>query len=95
MLQDIDLQNLRERIDNIDEELLNLLAKRFDTTQAIGVLKSESGISSKSSDRELKQFKKFEILGKERNLSINLVEGIFRLVIDEVVRNHDSIKQHG
>ncbi|MFV1983637.1 MAG: chorismate mutase [Thiohalomonadales bacterium] len=87
------LDKLRNQIDSIDETMVDLIAKRFDITSAIGVIKCETGINSSSPEREAKQFSKLEILAQERNLPYKLVESIFRLIIDEVVRNHDTLKK--
>ncbi|HWY80041.1 MAG TPA: chorismate mutase [Candidatus Sulfotelmatobacter sp.] len=38
------LENLRKEIDILDEELLNILAKRMDIVYKVGKLKKEQGI---------------------------------------------------
>lgn len=46
------IHELRERIDEIDEEILELLDERVDTSKEIGEIKREKGISITDTERE-------------------------------------------
>jgi chorismate mutase len=89
----MDLDEIRAKINEVDETIIKLLAKRFELTSEIGFLKAKQGIDSISPEWEALQFKKFEKLTKELELPYTLVEGIFRQILDQVVRDHDSIKR--
>ncbi len=89
----MNLEKIREKIDEVDESIIELLAKRFELTSEIGYLKAKKGIDAISPDRELLQFDKYEKLAKKLELPYPLVERIFRQIIDQVVRDHDSIKR--
>ena len=51
------LQPYRERIDNLDNQIIDLLGKRFDVVREVGILKTEQNIKIEQSNRveEVKQ----------------------------------------
>lgn len=87
-----ELQNLRKQIDAVDEKLVALLAKRFELTEQVGILKRSSSAPAQDRAREAAQFKKLKELAKEANLSTSVVEPIWRAIIDEVIKRHLQIK---
>ncbi len=84
------LQVLRSEIDHIDEEIVQSLAKRFSVTRQIGNLKVREGLPGVDASREAAQKLRFEELALANGISSDLVAAIFRLVIDEVVREHQK-----
>ncbi len=54
------IHELRERIDEIDEETLELLDKRAALAKEIGEIKREKGISITDNDREQEVLKRAE-----------------------------------
>jgi len=89
----MELDKLRTQIDLIDEEIIIQLARRFELTAAIGVIKHDLAMESISPERESKQFTKLKLLADRNKLPYQLVEKIFRNIINEVVQNHESIKK--
>lgn len=89
----MELSEIRKKIDEIDKKIIELLARRFELTSEIGFLKAGRGFEAVSPEREALQFKRFEKLAKELELSSSMVEGIFRQIIDQVVRDHETIKK--
>jgi monofunctional chorismate mutase len=89
----MELNEIRKKIDEIDEKIIELLARRFELTSEIGFLKAGQGIEAVSPEREALQFQRFEKLAKELELSYPMVEGIFRQIIDQVVRDHETINK--
>jgi chorismate mutase len=87
-----ELEVLRSQIDDIDEKIVVLLSERFGLTEQVGVYKKLNNINSVSDDRERYQFKRIEGLANKYNVSPSLAKNILRLVIDEVVKNHNRIK---
>ena len=90
----IDLNELRNTIDDIDEECLLLLSERFKITRKIGEIKAKDKLSSLDIKRENNKFKKIEIIAENTGLSKDLVNSLFRLIMDEVVKNHKLFKEN-
>ena len=89
----MDLEKLRIEIDKVDEDIVRLLKRRFEFTKLVGILKAETGVSSLSPKRESEQFKKFQTLSKELDLPYPMVEKIFQTIRDQVLENHQKIKE--
>lgn len=86
-----DLTTLRTTIDQIDEQIIELLAQRFAATDSVGKLKAHAGLAAVDETREQSQQERYIRLAKEKGVSPTLVLGIFRAVVNEVVANHRSI----
>ena len=89
----MELEELRLEIDKVDEEIIRLLANRFELTKSVGMIKSETGVNSLSPERERAQFKQFQELSDELNLSYPMVEKVFQAIRDQVLENHEKIKE--
>lgn len=87
------LEELRTQIDLLDKELVQTLAKRFAVTHKVGVIKSNNQVASIDPQREAQQFAKMTQLATTNSLSPQLCHNIQRLIIDEVVLEHEAIKQ--
>jgi len=86
------LQQLRASIDNLDAALVHLLAERFKCTQEVGALKATSGMPPADPDREAFQIGRLRALADSSGLDPRFAEKFLALIIDEVIRNHESIK---
>lgn len=89
------LQRLRSSIDNLDAALVHLLAERFKCTQEVGMLKARAGMPPADPAREAYQIERLRALADESGLDPHFAEKFLNLVIDEVIRNHESIKRSG
>ena len=89
---DNDLNDLRESLDNIDNALIFLLAERFRVTQRIGIYKSEHGLPAVDEVREKIQFARIERLARDCRLNPEFAVKMLRLIIDEVIENHEAIR---
>lgn len=87
------LQRLRGSIDNLDAALVHLLAERFKCTQEVGRLKARSGMPPADPAREAYQIERLRTLARDADLDPQFAEKFLNLVIDEVIRNHERIKQ--
>ena len=74
------LQELRNQIDNIDEELLQLLAKRSEISSKIGIIKKENNLAVLQLDRWNSILSNHIEKGKSIGLNENLVKDIFELI---------------
>jgi len=88
-----ELQRLRASIDNLDAALVHLLAERFKCTQEVGRLKARSGMPPADPAREAFQIERLRTLAHDSGLDPQFAEKFLSLVIDEVIRNHQRIKQ--
>ena len=83
---DILLQELRSRIDIIDDELLNLLAKRSEISSRIGVIKKENNLAVLQLDRWnsilSNHIEKGKLLGLKESLVKEIFEAIHKDSID-------------
>lgn len=80
------LQELRNQIDNIDEELLQLLARRSDISSKIGVIKKENNLAVLQLDRWnsilSNHIEKGKLLGLKESLVKEIFEAIHKDSID-------------
>ena len=85
------LSEFRRSIDNIDTELIHMLAERFRITQAVGQYKAESDMPPADPAREQEQIKRLRKLAEEAGLDPEFSEKFLRFVIDEVIHHHERI----
>jgi chorismate mutase len=90
-----ELLQLRESIDQIDDELLELLARRFEITAQVGQLKAAYRLESVDSVRELEKLQRLHSLAVQHGLNTDFVRSLFQHIFDEVVKNHRSCRTGG
>ena len=86
-----ELTAIRASIDNLDAALVHLLAERFRCTEAVGRLKAIAGMPPADPERESFQIARLRDLAVTSGLNPHFAEKILALIIDEVIRNHESI----
>ncbi len=80
------LSELRRQIDEIDEQLLELLAKRMRISKEIGVYKKEHNMPILQSPRYSEILEKRSVMGAELELSTDFVKEILQEIHEESVR---------
>jgi chorismate mutase len=80
------LSELRRQIDNIDEQLLEFLAKRMRISREIGVYKKEHNMPVLQSPRYSEILEKRSIMGEAMELNIDFVREILKEIHEESVR---------
>ncbi|MDY7066391.1 hypothetical protein PsexTeo8_28490 [Pseudomonas extremaustralis] len=88
-----ELGQLRTEIDSLDEELIKILALRFIATSKVGIIKAAKSLEAVDPSREAIQAQRYSILAAQYGVSIELIQKFFRTVIDEVVANHQAIRE--
>jgi chorismate mutase len=83
-----ELLKLRQDIDEIDQELLRILAKRFLVTNQVGRLKAAHGLQSVDPVREREKLEGLVTEAAGLDLDQTFVASLFRMIFDEVVKNH-------
>ena len=88
MATDPRLLALREQIDHLDAELIDLMARRFDVTRSVGELKREIGLPKADPAREARQIDRLRTIANEAGLDEEFSERLLRLIIEEVIRDY-------
>lgn len=86
------LEELRKQIDDVDNELLKLIAKRQDLSEAIGPVKYENQATIFQMKRWFKVLENRKKAGQELKLEDDMVHELFQLLhkysIDTQIKNH-------
>lgn len=85
------LDELRTKIDNIDRELIEVLAQRMAVVEKIGEYKKENNVTSFQVKRWDEIMKNRADLAKKMNLSADYITEIFKIVHEESVRKQTEI----
>jgi chorismate mutase len=92
-MADLELQRLRDSIDNIDAALVHMLAERFKCTQAVGQYKAEHGLPPADPAREAAQIARLRALAKNAKLDPDFAEKFLNFIVTEVIRHHEAIRR--
>lgn len=84
---------LRGKIDDVDRELVLMLAERFALTSQVGRLKADSKLEAVDPAREAQKLDALRLLSQQQGLSPELVAELFKLIMAEAVRNHRRIRE--
>jgi monofunctional chorismate mutase len=87
-----ELLQARARIDEIDNELIKLLADRFSQTLQVGRIKAIQELQSFDPDRETQKIQKLRKMSEEMGINPDLVANLFTQIMQEVVQNHQRLK---
>ena len=82
----------REKIDKIDKDLVEILESRFQLTHQIGLLKADQKLAPSDASRETQKLAKLRLLCEDKSLNPDLVVELFRRIMEEVVRNHENLR---
>lgn len=87
------LDELRKQIDDIDSQLVELLAKRAKVTQQVGEYKSKTGMPIYAPDREAQLIAKRREQAEQRGIPPALVEDLLRRIMrDSYQTQHNAYK---
>lgn len=92
-MTDDPLAHWRDQIDEIDGQMVALLAKRFKITTDVGRWKAQNEVPPVDPDRERRQVERLHTLASETGLSPDFLERFLRIIIDEVVSHHRTIRE--
>jgi chorismate mutase len=77
-----DLKQLRKRIDEIDEQILQALSERIKICKAIGATKKEQKMPIKDADRENEVYKRTREKALQLSLNPEQVEEMYREIVN-------------
>lgn len=86
------LKDFRKSIDNIDAALVYLLAERFKITQKVGLYKKTRALPPADPAREKEQIARLRALAQAADLEPAFAEKFLNFIIQEVIRNHERIR---
>lgn len=88
-----ELLEARDQIDQIDRNLVELLAERFKLTHQVGVFKADQELNALDESREAEKLEELRRLCSDKGLNPELVTELFRRIMEEVVKNHKKLRQ--
>lgn len=88
-----ELEQLRGEVDALDQELIEILVRRFSVTEEIGNVKAKNNLPSEDEQREAKQYKKFKKYADEYGLPREMLKEIFQTVMKFVKLRHSELKE--
>lgn len=87
------LDEIRERIDQLDHDIIALLAERFQLTESVGHYKAQHKLAAQDPSRESQQFKKITELSKQFGLNAEYSVQVYRRIIDIVIMRHQELQK--
>lgn len=76
----VDMIEMRDKIDELDKQLLDVLEKRFEVTNEVGKFKAENKLPVEDKDREQKIIEK---RSSQTSLSQEFVEKLYGMIFAE------------
>ena len=86
-----ELEEYRQQIQLINNDLLHLLKKRLDVVMKIGNLKKRNNIPIRNESVEINQIKELLKNGREIGLETEFVEDVFKQIIAYAVKVQENI----
>lgn len=83
-----ELLEARREIDEVDRNIVLLLAKRFAVTKRVGQLKATNKLAVVDPNREARKLEGIRSLCKQHDLNCEMVADLFVQIMAEAVRNH-------
>ncbi|WP_418969513.1 chorismate mutase [Alloscardovia omnicolens] len=86
-----EIEKLRLHIDEIDDEIVRLLAQRFTTTEKVGRLKAAAGFAPLDAAREERQLARMSALAVECGLDPSIAHAYRDFVVTASKKRHAAI----
>ncbi|MFB6304064.1 MAG: chorismate mutase [Haloferacaceae archaeon] len=80
--EEMDLDELREEIEGIDRELVELIARRTYVADTIAQVKEERGLPTTDEEQERRVMDRAGRNAERFDVDANLVKAVFRLLIE-------------
>lgn len=82
----MELNDLRNKLDKIDNQLIKILAKRMALIPSVAEYKIKNNLPRYQPEREKQVLKKIKNLANKANLNPNLAKNIIKLIIADAHR---------
>jgi len=77
-----ELSKLRQKIDEIDDQIVDALFERAKVCKAIGAAKKKQGKPVRDFSRENELFERIKAKGAELGLNIGQIESVYREIVN-------------
>ena len=77
-----EIQQLRKKVDQVDEQILNALNERAKICRAIGLVKKKKGMQIRDTARENEVYKRVKEKAVEFHLDPLQVEAVYREIVN-------------
>tara|TARA_B110000444_G_scaffold261529_1_gene314713 strand:+ start:362 stop:658 length:297 start_codon:yes stop_codon:yes gene_type:complete len=85
------LESIRRQVDQVDTDLYEILQKRFQLTNLIGELKKEHNSIEMCETRKKQIVNRLRDKALKDGMSINLLESLYNLIINQSVVDQSTI----
>ena len=82
----------RQQLDQLDLQIVDLLAKRFEITKKVGEIKAVHSLEALDAQRETEKLSSLREYSMKFGLNGSLIESLFALIMEEVVTNHRKLR---
>ena len=89
-----ELEKLRIEVDKSNKKIIEEISNRFLITRKIGEIKASQNIVSFDKNREDIVLENVGELARNNNLNENMIKEIFKIIMKEVVLEHNKIKEN-
>ncbi|MEM7098711.1 MAG: chorismate mutase [Pseudomonadota bacterium] len=86
------LEALRQSVDEVDQSIIKLFAKRFSITDQVGRYKAQHGLPPKDTTREYEQLEHIRSLAAEHGVEPEVAGAYLRAMLDAVVARHEALQ---
>ena len=88
------LEKLRIEVDKSNKKIIEEISNRFLITRKIGEIKASQNIVSFDKNREDIVLENVGELARNNNLNENMIKEIFKIIMKEVVLEHNKTKEN-
>lgn len=88
-----ELDELRDKIDRIDKQIIPLFAERFRLTEEIGLYKKEHQMNPEDASREEEIRNKRHLVCEQEGIGTDTVDAIYECVLRQVKKRHAEIRE--
>jgi len=88
------IRKLRAEIDEIDADIIRMLARRFQAVQRIGYLKKKFNLQVEDNERENFLHKRLEELAIQHNLDFSFLDRLWKEILKESYRIQLKSRSH-
>ena len=90
-MTELNLEEIREQIDKCDNDLVNIISKRYDLVSQVIQYKIDKSMEIYQPQREVEVIQKLRNLANQKNINPDLIENIIKLIIEESKRVQKGI----
>ena len=90
-MTELNLEEIRKQIDKCDNDLVEIISKRYDLVSQVIQYKIDRGIEIYQPQREKEVIQKIRNLANQKNINPDLIENIIKLIMEESKRVQKGI----